>query len=70
LSDKRITAIFAVNFTNCTAKIAVIHNMNILPTETPEIIITEDLQALGVQSEEALAKFARVANGLINNDVY
>jgi tRNA-splicing ligase RtcB (3'-phosphate/5'-hydroxy nucleic acid ligase) len=44
--------------------------MNILPTETPEIIVTEDLQALGVHSEEALAKFARVANGLINNGVY
>jgi tRNA-splicing ligase RtcB (3'-phosphate/5'-hydroxy nucleic acid ligase) len=44
--------------------------MNILPIETPEIIVTEDLQALGVHSEEALAKFARVANGLINNGVY
>ena len=44
--------------------------MNILPTETPEIIITEDLKALGVHSEESLAKFARVANGLINNGVY
>jgi hypothetical protein len=42
--------------------------MNILPTEKPEIIVTEDLQALGVHSEEALAKFARV--DLINNDVY
>jgi hypothetical protein len=37
--------------------------MNILPIETPEIIITEDLQALGVHSEEALSKFARVADG-------
>jgi hypothetical protein len=44
--------------------------MNILPTETLEIIVTEDLQALGVHSEEALVKFAWVANGLINNDVY
>jgi tRNA-splicing ligase RtcB (3'-phosphate/5'-hydroxy nucleic acid ligase) len=45
--------------------------MNILSkSETPEILVPEDLQALGVQSEEALAKFVRVANGLINNGVY
>ena len=44
--------------------------MNILPTETSEIITTEDLQSLGVNHEEALTKFARVANGLINNGVY
>ena len=47
-----------------------VHNMNTLTTETPEIIVIEDLQSLGVNHEEALAKFARVANGLINNGVY
>jgi tRNA-splicing ligase RtcB (3'-phosphate/5'-hydroxy nucleic acid ligase) len=44
--------------------------MNNLETETSEIIVQEDLQRLGVNNTEALAKFARVANGLINNGVY
>ncbi len=41
--------------------------MNILLEET---IVQEDLKALGVQSEEALSKFSRVAGGLINHGVY
>jgi tRNA-splicing ligase RtcB len=44
--------------------------MNNLETETSEIIVQEDLQRLGVNNIEALAKFTRVANGLITNGVY
>jgi tRNA-splicing ligase RtcB (3'-phosphate/5'-hydroxy nucleic acid ligase) len=44
--------------------------MNNLETETSEIIVQEDLQRLGVNNTEALAKFARIANGLIANGVY
>ena len=44
--------------------------MNNLETTSPETIMQEDLQALGVDNQEALAKFTRVANGLINNGVY
>jgi hypothetical protein len=38
--------------------------MNNLETETSEIIVQEDLQRLGINHTEALAKFARVANGV------
>ncbi|MBB6003671.1 RtcB family protein [Arcicella rosea] len=41
--------------------------MNILQEET---IDQEELKALGVETEEALAKFLRVANGLIGHGVY
>jgi tRNA-splicing ligase RtcB len=44
--------------------------MNTLSENNNETIVQEDLQALGVQHEEALVKFSRVANGLINNGVY
>ena len=44
--------------------------MNNLEIETSEIIVQEDLQLLGVDNIEALAKFTRVANGLITNGVY
>jgi tRNA-splicing ligase RtcB (3'-phosphate/5'-hydroxy nucleic acid ligase) len=44
--------------------------MNNLETEISEIIVQKDLQRLGVDDTEALAKFARVANGLITNGIY
>jgi tRNA-splicing ligase RtcB (3'-phosphate/5'-hydroxy nucleic acid ligase) len=44
--------------------------MNTQIKEEEEIIVQEDLMALGVNHSEALAKFARVANGLISNGVY
>lgn len=43
---------------------------NPLSENNNETIVQEDLQALGVHHEEALDKFSRVANGLINNGVY